>query len=44
MSVPLTLHCLAGILMPSSGEVHFNGMRLDRLGDDSAVRCGVAEP
>jgi putative ABC transport system ATP-binding protein len=34
------LHCLAGILVPSSGEVHFNGMRLDRLSDDkrSAVR------
>src|SRR6202046_125395 len=24
------LHCLAGILVPSSGEVHFNGMRLRR--------------
>src|SRR6195256_5006927 len=34
------LHCLAGILMPSSGEVHFNGMQLDRLSDDkrSALR------
>ena len=34
------LHCLAGILVPSSGEVHFNGMRLDRLSDDkrSALR------
>ncbi len=34
------LHCLAGILVPSSGEVHFNGTRLDRLSDDerSALR------
>ena len=34
------LHCLAGIMVPSSGEVHFNGMRLDRLSDDkrSALR------
>src|SRR6266704_4687955 len=34
------LHCLAGILVPSSGEVHFDGMRLDRLSDDkrSALR------
>jgi putative ABC transport system ATP-binding protein len=34
------LHCLAGILVPSSGEVHFNGVRLDRLSDDkrSALR------
>lgn len=34
------LHCLAGILVPYSGEVHFNGMRLDRLSDDkrSALR------
>src|ERR1700745_436911 len=28
------LHCLAGILVPEEGEVHFNGMRLDRLSDD----------
>jgi putative ABC transport system ATP-binding protein len=36
------LHCLAGILVPSSGEVHFNGMRLDLLSDDerSALRRG----
>jgi len=34
------LHCLAGILVPFSGEVHFSGMRLDRLSDDkrSALR------
>jgi len=34
------LHCLAGILVPSSGEVHFNGTRLDGLSDDqrSALR------
>jgi putative ABC transport system ATP-binding protein len=25
------LHCLAGILVPSSGEVHFDGQRLDTL-------------
>jgi putative ABC transport system ATP-binding protein len=28
------LHCLAGILVPDSGEVHFNGSRLDTLSDD----------
>jgi putative ABC transport system ATP-binding protein len=25
------LHCLAGILIPSSGEVHFDGQRLDTM-------------
>jgi len=34
------LHCLAGILVPQSGEVHFDGARLDSLNDDkrSALR------
>jgi len=34
------LHCLAGILVPDSGEVHFDGQRLDTLGenDRSAFR------
>jgi putative ABC transport system ATP-binding protein len=27
------LHCLAGILRPDAGEVAFEGMRVDRLGD-----------
>ncbi|HEX5997658.1 MAG TPA: ABC transporter ATP-binding protein [Jiangellales bacterium] len=27
------LHCLAGILMPDSGEVHFAGQRIDQLPD-----------
>jgi putative ABC transport system ATP-binding protein len=27
------LHCLAGILVPSSGEVHFAGRRVDTLGE-----------
>ncbi len=27
------LHCLAGILVPDSGEVHFAGERIDRLGE-----------
>jgi ABC-type branched-subunit amino acid transport system ATPase component len=27
------LHCLAGILTPDSGEVVFDGRRIDRLGD-----------
>jgi putative ABC transport system ATP-binding protein len=27
------LHCLAGILTPDSGEVSFDGRRVDRLGD-----------
>jgi putative ABC transport system ATP-binding protein len=27
------LHCLAGILRPDSGEVRFDGLRIDRLGD-----------
>jgi putative ABC transport system ATP-binding protein len=34
------LHCLAGILVPGSGEVHFAGRRLDTLreGERSALR------
>jgi putative ABC transport system ATP-binding protein len=34
------LHCLAGILVPDSGEVHFSGRRIDVLGeaDRSALR------
>ncbi|MGC4887425.1 ABC transporter ATP-binding protein [Micromonospora sp. NBC_01392] len=34
------LHCLAGILPPDSGEVHFDGNRIDTLGeaDRSALR------
>jgi putative ABC transport system ATP-binding protein len=27
------LHCLAGILVPDSGEVHFDGRRIDTLGE-----------
>jgi putative ABC transport system ATP-binding protein len=27
------LHCLAGILVPDSGEVHFHGQRIDTLGE-----------
>jgi putative ABC transport system ATP-binding protein len=27
------LHCLAGILLPDSGEVHFDGRRVDALGE-----------
>jgi putative ABC transport system ATP-binding protein len=34
------LHCLAGILVPDSGEIHFGGRRLDTLreGERSALR------
>ena len=34
------LHCLAGILVPDAGEVHFSGQRIDVLGeaDRSALR------
>ncbi len=34
------LHCLAGILVPGSGEIHFDGRRVDTLGetDRSALR------
>ncbi len=34
------LHCLAGILLPTAGEVHFGGRRLDtrREGERSALR------
>src|SRR5580658_9083038 len=34
------LHCLAGILVPDSGEVHFDGGRLDTLreGERSRLR------
>ena len=31
------LHCLAGILTPDSGEVHFEGVRVDRLSDRERV-------
>jgi putative ABC transport system ATP-binding protein len=34
------LHCLAGILVPDAGEIHFDGQRIDRLGETqrSALR------
>jgi putative ABC transport system ATP-binding protein len=34
------LHCLAGILVPDSGEVHFNGHQVDTMGETarSALR------
>ena len=34
------LHCLAGILKPEAGEIHFDGRRLDTLGEEerSALR------
>ncbi|HVB44958.1 MAG TPA: ABC transporter ATP-binding protein [Streptosporangiaceae bacterium] len=32
------LHCLAGIFTPDSGEVWFDGQRLDTLGDDKRTK------
>jgi putative ABC transport system ATP-binding protein len=34
------LHCLAGILVPASGEIHFDGRRVDTMAEDerSALR------
>jgi putative ABC transport system ATP-binding protein len=32
------LHCLAGILPPDAGEVHFDGQRIDRLPDRQRVQ------
>lgn len=32
------LHCLAGIIRPESGEVHFDGRRVDTLDDDERTR------
>jgi putative ABC transport system ATP-binding protein len=34
------LHCLAGILVPESGEIHFGGRRIDEMGENerSALR------
>lgn len=34
------LHCLAGILVPSSGEIHFDGQRIDEMSETerSALR------
>jgi putative ABC transport system ATP-binding protein len=32
------LHCLAGILVPESGEIHFDGRRVDRLGETERSR------
>ena len=31
------LHCLAGVLAPDAGEVHFAGQRIDRLPDRRRV-------
>ena len=33
------LHCLAGILVPDAGEIHFEGRRVDRLGE--TARSGL---
>jgi putative ABC transport system ATP-binding protein len=32
------LHCLAGVLTPDAGEVHFDGQRIDRAPDRERVR------
>src|SRR5436189_2960314 len=32
------LHCMAGILRPDAGEVHYRGSRLDRLPEDVRSR------
>jgi putative ABC transport system ATP-binding protein len=32
------LHCLAGIIKPDSGEVWFNGKRLDKLSDEQKTK------
>jgi len=32
------LHCLAGVLPPDAGEVHFDGERIDRASDRQRVR------
>ncbi|WP_440073377.1 ATP-binding cassette domain-containing protein [Streptosporangium sp. OZ121] len=32
------LHCLAGIIRPESGEVHFDGRRVDALDDADRTR------
>ena len=32
------LHCLAGILVPDRGEIHFDGRRIDRLGETGRSR------
>jgi putative ABC transport system ATP-binding protein len=32
------LHCLAGIVLPDAGEVHFGDTRLDRLDEDTRTR------
>ncbi|RSM53858.1 macrolide ABC transporter ATP-binding protein [Actinoplanes sp. ATCC 53533] len=32
------LHCLAGILVPDAGEIHFEGRRVDRLGETERSR------
>jgi putative ABC transport system ATP-binding protein len=37
------LHCLAGILSPDSGEVHFNGERIDNLPDRKRVQLRRTE-
>ena len=35
------LHCLAGILVPDAGEVHFSGRRIDCSARPTVVRCAA---
>ena len=35
------LHCLAGILAPDSGEVHFDGQRLDMMREAGAFQAAA---
>ena len=35
------LHCLAGILVPDSGEVYFDGQRLDTMREAAALQAAA---
>ncbi len=37
------LHCLAGILRPDSGEVHYRGTRVDNLSDERRSRLRASD-
>ncbi|HKD89595.1 MAG TPA: ABC transporter ATP-binding protein [Streptosporangiaceae bacterium] len=37
------LHCLAGIYVPGSGEVHYNGKRVDRMPDKQRTKLRRTE-
>lgn len=37
-----TLRTICGLIKPTSGEIHFNGRKIDNLPPDQIVSCGIA--